>query len=808
MKVLFYAINGIGLGHLNKTILVAKEVRRLRPDWHILFLTNSKFTEVLDAEKFSCIVLPFNESNLLFKPHEKNYISYTDYNKLLIGIVDNYSPKIIIYDWTLPVALVNYAHANGITNLYIMRKDANKYLEAMLKNPILDKIDYLCLPYSKQEFIDLNVGKSIFNLIKKRSVNFVGPIVKSCEKQRRTDKKFKILVSSGGGGWHDSEIFLKFAMRACQKLVSQHEETECRIITGPFYDGKLDYSYANDRFVIEKFNPDFIRILADSDLAITQAGYNMCNEIVMARTPAILVPGHRLAEATSERAKRLERKGVAIALKEYGQIYPTLYKLYRERKLLHQLQKSFSKLKTHLGNSTIAQNAVKLSEDTLYISLNSGLSYNRRLILKNRAGNYKNLVFEGDKLPQHFFMLLQLARESNYKVIQIRSNDKSFSNTRFVAKAINSGANSFMIDFYGPNGRIHNLIRKKKREFSSLVKFIKILNPYKLHLVANYNINLHNYRHIPIMARLLIKLGVFQIQLVFARDKGFDVHKQIIALRKVQLTGLNKFRWIYFSNSRNNPEALNMERFYAALIMHYSKHIQIINEKINAALAERKLTGVLSEYDKNINSLKSMLAQKYADNNAIEERLEMAVSNKYSFVGRPLRSRLAAYNRALSMLLNKRTATMNLIADQNMKSKLISINADQSGSSPQKHFGIKKEKMKILSYLRVLNRRLSEINAALFRIQILKYKLLKDPNQLRIVSKFERKERLLNKALNAHYRQKVKPIKERISSVLHDREYALKNYGVYSSVLYLQGQKEKYERELAFVNNLCRQIAA
>jgi len=87
MKILFYAINGIGLGHLNKTILVAKEVRKLRPDWQIMFLTNSKFTEVLDAEKFSCIVLPFNESNLLFKPHEKNYISYTDYNKLLIGIV-------------------------------------------------------------------------------------------------------------------------------------------------------------------------------------------------------------------------------------------------------------------------------------------------------------------------------------------------------------------------------------------------------------------------------------------------------------------------------------------------------------------------------------------------------------------------------------------------------------------------------------------------------------------------------------------------------------------------------------------------
>ncbi len=718
MKILFYAINGIGLGHLNKMILVAKEVRKLRPDSQILFLTNSKFTELLDVEKFGYILLPFSESNLLFKPYEKNYISYLEYDELLVNIVNSFRPNVIVYDWRFPTVLVHHARLQGIRNVFIMRKDANKFLASMLNEPMLDKFDYLCLPYSKKEFEDLKVGKNILGLIKDKRIEFVGPIVKNCNKRKRKDKKFRIVVSAGGGGWHDTEPFFQYALKACKNLVSATADVECRIITGPLYNGNLDHNAYSDRILIEKFNSDFIQILADSDLAVTRAGYNMCNEIVAAKTPAIIMPGNRFVEATIENAKLLERKGVAIVINEYWQLQPLLHKLYTNKKLINNMKRSFSALRIKPGNTKISEQIVKLAEDTLYISLNFGQVHTRGILTKSAQRKYKNVVFEGNNIANYLPAMIKQAVNKN--VIQIRSNDKKLSDVKFVSQLIDSGVNSFMIDLYNYGRAASGSFKKIKKEFRRISNMIKTLNMYQVHLVVNCSINKSNYEYIPQIVRLLIKSGVFQIQLTISGDNKPEVSKQILALRRLQLNPHTSARWVYFCNDKRSPDALNMGKFYNVMIEYYGRKIKKINRKIDLLCAEKGIVKRLANCDALLNELKDELTQQYSGRTIIEEKLNAILERKNNL---------------------------------------------------QNNTFVKSGK-----------------NGELLRLVKI--------------------EKALRAALNRHYAQKTKPVKDALFKLLYEREALLKKSGIYKSVYCLQKEKEKHEREFEFFYNALNNLAA
>ena len=57
-RILFCCINGTGLGHVTRTLAIARHVRRLEPDSEILFLTSSENTQVLWREGFTSIKVP------------------------------------------------------------------------------------------------------------------------------------------------------------------------------------------------------------------------------------------------------------------------------------------------------------------------------------------------------------------------------------------------------------------------------------------------------------------------------------------------------------------------------------------------------------------------------------------------------------------------------------------------------------------------------------------------------------------------------------------------------------------------------
>jgi hypothetical protein len=58
LRVIFYAVNGLGLGHLTRLLGLARALRRQRPGCEILFLTSSEASHLVYREGFASVKLP------------------------------------------------------------------------------------------------------------------------------------------------------------------------------------------------------------------------------------------------------------------------------------------------------------------------------------------------------------------------------------------------------------------------------------------------------------------------------------------------------------------------------------------------------------------------------------------------------------------------------------------------------------------------------------------------------------------------------------------------------------------------------
>ena len=99
-RLLFYAVNGLGLGHVTRMLAIARAVRILRPGAQILFVTTTEADHVIYREGFASVKIP---SRTII---QRTGIQPGVYNKLAQTVVMNtvaaYNPAILIAD-TFPV---------------------------------------------------------------------------------------------------------------------------------------------------------------------------------------------------------------------------------------------------------------------------------------------------------------------------------------------------------------------------------------------------------------------------------------------------------------------------------------------------------------------------------------------------------------------------------------------------------------------------------------------------------------------------------------------------------------------------------
>jgi len=131
------------------------------------------------------------------------------------------------------------------------------------------------------------------------------------------DGRSGIVVAASGGDAGGELLATAIAARA----VSAHAAWPWRVLVGPGVPEasftELERSGRHARTCVERHRPDYRDLVAKARVSVSQAGYNTIQDVLAARTPAVLVPFSAEGETEQTmRAQKLAARGFAEVVAE------------------------------------------------------------------------------------------------------------------------------------------------------------------------------------------------------------------------------------------------------------------------------------------------------------------------------------------------------------------------------------------------------------------------------------------------------------------------------------------------------------
>lgn len=143
-----------------------------------------------------------------------------------------------------------------------------------------------------------------------------------------------------------------------------------------------------------------------------------------------------------------------------------------------------------------------------------------------------SIVFTGGEvtirkdLPE----LVAYARDLGFKQIQIQTNGRMLAYRKLTERLIEAGATEFSPALHGHVPELHDYLTRAPGAFEQTSKGIVLLKKLGQTVITNSVITRSNYRHLPELAALLVRLGVDQFQFAFVHPVGaaMKYFKQIV----------------------------------------------------------------------------------------------------------------------------------------------------------------------------------------------------------------------------------------------------------------------------------------
>jgi predicted glycosyltransferase len=290
-RLLFCAHNRRGLGHLMRGLNIARAIAALAPRADQRFFTRSASAEMLCRPQFGCVV-------------DTNDDWYAGWSKML----RSFAPDVTIYDTLLPAET---PPAVG-RSVYVMRSCKEERQALIFASPFLATVDRVIIPHTPEEF-----GHQLPAALRSRA-RFVGPIVRPLDTATQAALRARYglaagqapLVSTAGGAGFgdDAATFFAMVVEAHRCLVARGVPTRHIVVRGPHYHGELPDLPG---MTVVDHEPELGNLLAIAGLVIAQGGYNTVNELRLARTPAVFLPGERSYDDQAARVRALEARGAA-----------------------------------------------------------------------------------------------------------------------------------------------------------------------------------------------------------------------------------------------------------------------------------------------------------------------------------------------------------------------------------------------------------------------------------------------------------------------------------------------------------------
>ncbi len=310
MRVAFYAVNGLGLGHVTRLLSIARALRRLEKDVEVLFLTSSEADGVVYREGFAAVKLPSKTIR------EQVGLTKTRYLKLVQTVTWNalsaFDPDVLVVD-TYPtgsfeelIPVLRWRQKN----VFVFREQRAEAAGAALLQATLPLYDAVIVPHDD--------AQAVGPVPEPWKLKAVGPILirerselPSAAAARKclglpTDEVL-VYASFGGGGDPDGAR----ALALTHEVVSTLPGHRLVVGAGPLTQAAPPVlpgaTVLTGRYPALDFLPAF-------DAAVTAAGYNAVHELLFAGVPSVFVPFPRVLDDQEQRAQAIHAAGAGVAV--------------------------------------------------------------------------------------------------------------------------------------------------------------------------------------------------------------------------------------------------------------------------------------------------------------------------------------------------------------------------------------------------------------------------------------------------------------------------------------------------------------
>ncbi len=315
-RLLFYAVNGVGLGHATRLLGIARQVRKLEPRAEILFLTSSEAAHLLYREGFAVVKTPSHSIAAAGLLSEKRLLQIN--HSAAWATILSFDPHCLVVD-TFPAGiqdeLLPFLHSS-LAKVFVFRAQrAAQAADSFLQNT-MRQYDLILVPHAPE-------SESVPTPTQVETL-WTGSMIahEPQEMLSRADARAALglpadgfigLMTIGGGGETETAA-ARAQLRAA--LAEINDESLWVEAQGPLARALDATATSSDQWrVLREVHPLMLYMNA-FDGAVSAVGYNTTQELQTARLPAILWPFARNLDDQGERARRLSKAGRALCIGE------------------------------------------------------------------------------------------------------------------------------------------------------------------------------------------------------------------------------------------------------------------------------------------------------------------------------------------------------------------------------------------------------------------------------------------------------------------------------------------------------------
>ncbi len=322
LRVVFYAVNGTGVGHLVRLLAIARWMRRygavLGTPLEAWFLTSSEADAIVFAEGFAAFKIPSKtivaEAGLDRRAYlalAKQWVWHT------LGLL---RPDILVVDTFPRGSFGELLSALDLCKhrVFIHRPVKKDVAELPDFRAMLPLYDAIVVPEHDAELFlpDAVLGR----------VAHVGPVLsrERCEMLSRDEARLRlgiadeqrcVYVSAGGGGDQGAESHLHDVVSALRVDPS----LSIVVGAGPLYRGRPVVGATT----LSGNAADYMNAF---DVAVCASGYNTFGELMFAGVPSVFLPQEKRADDQVARAQRACDAGAACILED-GDVLAAAHRL-------------------------------------------------------------------------------------------------------------------------------------------------------------------------------------------------------------------------------------------------------------------------------------------------------------------------------------------------------------------------------------------------------------------------------------------------------------------------------------------------